>query len=1240
MRPLPRCAAALLLAASACSTKLELPDGADVTCTRSGDCPAGYTCVLEASRCVRSDASFDVAKVVAASVAITPALPRARGAKATLAFTLDRGVKATPAVRLAWLGGDAPAALETKGADGRSFTFGYTVGSAEPEGSLTLVIDTVSDAGVPSRFEKTQAVQLDFTPPALAPDTLSTGFAVPPGVKDVVGSVSALGPGGEATVHFAVTEALDGGATLELEPAEALGQACDAPVGTFFTCHVPLTAPPAAQGAHGLFARVTDPAGNEARLSLGSITIDTVAPAPPDVVTAGRILYSRVPWGADATSGVRSFSLTGGAGAVEAGARLVVFDGATLANASRIGGGQADGSGAVPTFDLVPADRARVYVAAVDGAGNVSDADGALAGAQAVQVRDVAWTATLAGKTALDAFTNPHRLRGLGILADGVLARSSAERSDTGTLGRRDGVGLAVEGAGTWTRIDPLGTPPDANYLSYTDTWRGQLRGLVIGIAGVQTWLATGTGWLEEPVVDPEFDGNPALAENGVAFDAQRGEVVLAGSGSQSGDTWVFANQSWRFVPGSGAPRVDGGTMVYDDNLGKVLLFGGLGASGPTAATWAFDGSTWEQVASTGPQPRSGAYAFFDRALGKVVLFGGSRVLTGGATDCGGGLSTTPNGPCLYRDTWLWDGQAWTRACDSTTADCGVEPTSRQLATAAYDPVRKRGVFFGGGYGPDCVTASTEICQDLYEWNGSAWSKPTPADPTADGSAPGRVTAIFGWEPIRGRLLVAGGEDEFQGCGGAGLCRRTWWWDGSDWQLVADHTRAAPFVHGLTVFSFDAARGELVFANGDFTDTTWSFNGRFWTSFATGNPPAANYPSSAGTPNGVYRFGGVMAGTSNPFVDGYRRTGTTWSVLTTSTPKPSPRYQSGTTWNGGAAIPHLLVFGGGYSQPTGPCPAGNTSSLCLLNDTWGYGAWGAGVCGAAGTSCWRNLGTGGPPPRYFGPLVAMANGEAIVFGGSGSGATLGDTWRWNGTAWTQVTGAGPSARTSPVAAFDARRGKVLLASGNSPFAPDCGAAATGLACPDVWEFDGTAWRRRVVADPENDGSLASGDGVGAYSTDGGVYAPGGGSGRLWRWDGGFALRPAVAAELDFSAAGAPPASTIEAVTAAATVRAASQLPGGAATADAQLLVGEPLGWRTVATGASGGAGGASLGYCASRVAAAGCEVRRAGQLLLGRSGTIVLAAVPAGQNGTGIATVALDYLEVKVRYRMPDPAEE
>jgi len=1222
-----------LVALSACSADLTLPDGATVTCTTASDCPSGYTCVLEASRCVRTDASFDVARVVAASVAIAPELPRARGAKATVGFALDRAVKAAPTVRLAWLGGDAGATLLSAGADGKTFSYEYTVGTAEPEGSLTLVIDTVSDAGVPSRFEKTRAIELDFTPPVLVPDTLSTTYALP--ANAVVDTVTAIGLGGHADLLFAVNEATTGAVTLELEPAEALGQSCGAPVGSFYSCAVPLAQAPAAQGAHAVFANVTDVAGNSARLALGTITLDTVAPPAPDVVTAGRIVYTRAPHGSDATGGQKAFSIAASAGAVEAGARLVVFDGAQTGGASLIGRGDTNAAGAAAAIPLVPADRARVYVAAVDAAGNVSDADAGTAGAQAVQVRDVEWVATLAGKVALDTFSNPHRLRAYGVLPAGTLSATAPEQSDFGRFARRDGLGLPLDGAGSWLLLDPRSAPSNTTYLAYTDTWRGELRALALSFLGATGVRFSGGAWLPIPVLDPEFDGNPELADNGMAFDAQRGEVV----NTTAGATWVFTGQSWRFV-GSDGMNLSEATTVYDDNLGKVILFGGISAAGAGAAvgdTWAFDGTGWEVVATTGPQPRYGAVAVFDPSIGKVVLHGGFRVLPAGQTDCGGGL-TAVGTFCSYRDTWLWDGKAWTRACDSTTADCGVEPTPRSGAKFAYDPVRKRAVLFGGGYTPACQGTTTELCSDFYEWDGAAWSRPTPVDPGGDGSAHGRVTHVMGWDPLGARFVLSGGEDEFESCLNSAFCRETWQWNGSDWRLIADPSRAAPtLVQGGGVFAFDAARGELVLANptNDSSTNTWVYNGGVWTVYTVGHPPLVNSPASTGSPNGVFRFGGGSGATYSGEL--YRRQGTTWAAMPW-TSRPLARAQAGL-----AAVlspGYVLMYGGTYqthaAQPT--CSDGSTGT-CYMDDTWGYGVWGTPTCSSAGTTCWRSFGAG--PPRRSSPVLVGTTGTgAVLFGGrSPTGFPLSDTWRWDGASWTQVTGAAPPARYSPVFAYDARRGKTVIASGTAPDPTSCGATSLGLSCPDVWEFDGAAWRQRRVADPEGDGGLQIAFGVGAYSTDGGVYSPGeGGFGRLFRWDGGFAQRPALVAEFDLSAAGAPVGTVVERVELAATAKASASAAGAASTG-VELLAGEPLGWRAVAT-ADPGTGFANLAWCASRTAAPGCEVVREGKLLLGRAGTILVGAAPAGTNGTGVATVTLDYVEAKVRYRMPDPAEE
>jgi hypothetical protein len=62
------------------------------------------------------------------------------------------------------------------------------------------------------------------------------------------------------------------------------------------------------------------------------------------------------------------------------------------------------------------------------------------------------------------------------------------------------------------------------------------------------------------------------------------------------------------------------------------------------------------------------------------------------------------------------------------------------------------------------------------------------------------------------------------------------------------------------------------------------------------------------------------------------------------------------------------------------------------------------------------------------------------------------TWRWDGTTWTRLTGTQPPLRYNAAMAFDRDRGRVVL------FGGEVGAGTPDLS--DTWEFDGTAWSRR------------------------------------------------------------------------------------------------------------------------------------------------------------------------------------
>jgi hypothetical protein len=120
----------------------------------------------------------------------------------------------------------------------------------------------------------------------------------------------------------------------------------------------------------------------------------------------------------------------------------------------------------------------------------------------------------------------------------------------------------------------------------------------------------------------------------------------------------------------------------------------------------------------------------------------------------------------------------------------------------------------------------------------------------------------------------------------------------------------------------------------------------------------------------------------------------------------------------------------------------------------------------------------------------------VLFGGQG-GVLLGDTWEWNGTAWTQVASSGPSPRNGHAMAYDSGRSRVVLFGGRD---------AASAALSDTWEFDGStgAWTQRqpAVAPTGRDGHAMAYD-VSRSRTVlfGGQTDLSGLSGDTWEWNG-------------------------------------------------------------------------------------------------------------------------------------------
>ena len=214
-----------------------------------------------------------------------------------------------------------------------------------------------------------------------------------------------------------------------------------------------------------------------------------------------------------------------------------------------------------------------------------------------------------------------------------------------------------------------------------------------------------------------------------------------------------------------------------------------------------------------------------------------------------------------------------------------------------------------------------------------------------------------------------------------------------------------------------------------FLESTREWLGSSWTPVATTGPTA--------------RSGHAMA-----FDTARSRT-----VLVGDPPTLPPRRGSGTA-RAGCGTPTVWTLGTTTRSPTTPYAPG-----------WS--------CSAVRDLSWlprtRGSGTGrrGRRPRQEGPsgrsnhalAYNRGNQRTVVYGGAWAPPfPRGDTWLWNGAAWASAA-AGPGSRQRHAMAYDTNRGRVVLFGGTYD--------NETWQYQDTWEWDGTMWTSVAAAGPES-----------------------------------------------------------------------------------------------------------------------------------------------------------------------------
>jgi hypothetical protein len=529
------------------------------------------------------------------------------------------------------------------------------------------------------------------------------------------------------------------------------------------------------------------------------------------------------------------------------------------------------------------------------------------------------------------------------------------------------------------------------------------------------------------------------------------------------GQLWSHDGHIWRVIDRAGPARAGflGRRVVVDEARGTIVVLGdGSGSPGQDTITTVheFGPDGWvERSSVTSPGPNQSPRITYDGFRQAVVV-------------CGGFHRWGSSNSQFYRipGASAWDGARWQwlgGRAEHVPFACAYDPRTATILEAGaisefgterdtwvLDPsgawtALREATFDGSPYlmyddsnrGVMAMLGTSESLPHRWTWNGQGWDS---APLTNTGANPG--TEVFDHQ--HGRLVgfgfrtrLATGRDLFRGASWQLVDRR--------WEL---REPLAPLPRYGASMTFDSIRGESLLFGG-WTGTRQDvipdaglhvWNGERWVTRAAAGPqPRESAALAFDASRGVaLLFGGVTLDTSRDLGDTWEWDGTAWSRR--DVPGPAARYFPAMAHD--AARGRTVLFGG-------------SRNFVAAGDTWEWDG-----------HAWTPRAIPGPPARFGHAMVFDSRRNVILlFGGAtalfDTAHALGDTWEYDGHAWSLRSTTGPSPRQGHSMVFDSVRGVTVLFSG---WTPDLKT--------DTWEWNGETWRERTdLVTPEPAAFMAS-----------------------------------------------------------------------------------------------------------------------------------------------------------------------
>lgn len=362
----------------------------------------------------------------------------------------------------------------------------------------------------------------------------------------------------------------------------------------------------------------------------------------------------------------------------------------------------------------------------------------------------------------------------------------------------------------------------------------------------------------------------------------------------------------------------------------------------------------------------------------------------------------------------------------------------------------------------------------LFSFDGDRWEGIATTNTPS-----GREDASFVWDPVRNQLVMFGGIDGwFQT-----LLDETWIFDGVDWTLRVPTVRPPGRI--LAAMAFDRARQRALMVGGYSPNTgilsdTWEWDGAGWTPRLLVVEPSGRYAAAMAydaVRSRVVLHGGLgmLPGTASEL---WEFDGSQWQSIAPSGAQPgglvghsmvyderigevvllagyatnanNVASRQSWSWNGSrwlaqstlAASPGMRTGAALMAEPGGQSNllfGGANSQGVSVGDSWRWDG-----------QAWSSLAVAGPSPRSHASTCTTPQG-CWLFGGASFQTSIlyrGDTWHWNGSAWSQLAVAtSPSPRSQAGFAFESVRNAAVLFGGYD-----------GTVHGDTWTFDGTSWQ--------------------------------------------------------------------------------------------------------------------------------------------------------------------------------------